>query len=115
MTRYLAPALLMLVAVSCSDGPTESGNNSPTANFSYTPASPIAGQEIVFDGATSIDVDGTVESYQWTFSSTASDTGRIATHIFATSGTYPVTLRVVDNDGDSGTTTKQSSSSLVTS
>ncbi len=50
--------------------------------------------------ATSSDSDGTIASYAWTFGDTqTSTTGPVVTHAYSASGTYPVTLKVTDDQG----------------
>ncbi len=61
---------------------------------------------VAFDGSASTDNVG-IASYTWTFTdgSTQVLTGVTATHVFATPGTYLVTLTVRDADGNTGTDT----------
>lgn len=61
------------------------------------------GQEVTLDGSASIDVVGTIVSYQWTFgdgSPAVVSASPIATHTYATSGNFVATLVVTDNDGN---------------
>ena len=55
--------------------------------------------ECSFDGAGSSDVDGTVVSYAWNFGDGATSDLMEATHTYAGSGTFDVTLTVTDDDG----------------
>ncbi len=61
-----------------------------------------------FDGSTSSDADGTIANpsgYFWDFGDGTQNlgvTGSIVVHDYAASGNFNVTLRVVDNAGDTG-------------
>lgn len=62
-----------------------------------------------FFGDASYDDDGTIEAWWWdlegdgTFETDATITMGAVTHIYESVGTYNATLRVIDNDGRSGT------------
>ena len=77
-------------------------NTPPTANFT----SSTAGATASFNGSGSVDPDGSIASYAWTFGDGASGTGVTTSHVYATSGTYNVTLTVTDNQGATGSVTK---------
>ncbi len=72
-------------------------NRAPTATFTLTPARPLALEPVQFV-STASDSDGFIVSYLWDFMEGTSSTQN-AVHVFNRSGTYPVTLTVVDNDG----------------
>ncbi len=80
-------------------------NTEPVASFSVSAASPSPGQDITFDGTNSRDIDGTLTSYEWDWTSDGSydATGATATHSYSSVGTYEVTLRVTDDDGSTAT------------
>ena len=76
------------------------------------------GEEIVFDGSKSFDEDGQVASYEWDFGDGASNAGILTlsstkdagnnneikpTHVYFSSGVYPVTLVVTDDRGAKST------------
>lgn len=62
------------------------------AEFSYTPTTPGAGQAVAFNGAAST---GTPETYIWNFGDGSPiASGAQASHTFAQSGSYRVTLSV---------------------
>lgn len=85
-------------------------NVNPTALISVSPAtSGVAPFAISADGTGSYDTDGVVTQYIWTWGDGSPDTIGTATasHTYATAGTYTITLRVIDNQGGSGTTTEQ--------
>jgi PKD repeat protein len=58
-----------------------------------------------FDGRSSTDADGTVASYAWDFGDGGTGTGATSAHTYGAAGTYPVTLTVTDDRGESSTST----------
>src|SRR5256885_11474074 len=88
-------------------GPAPPGPQSPVARFTYpSPVDP--GIPITFDGSTSSDSDGTIDSYAWDFGdSSPTGSGNITTHTYAVRGTYTVTLNVTDNTSLSSIATHQ--------
>jgi PKD repeat protein len=79
----------------------------PIADFTFSPAQPKAGTLVLFNGAASVDRDGTIVSYVWNWGDgDVSGTGVNQDHDFLTAGTYFVTLTVTDNAGLSGSATK---------
>jgi hypothetical protein len=79
----------------------------PTAAFTFTPASPVHGSPVTFNGAGSSDPDGTIKSYRWTFGdgTTAITTTASTSHTYAAAGTFKATLKVTDSLGLTGTIT----------
>ncbi|MEU1973147.1 PKD domain-containing protein [Microbacterium sp. NPDC019599] len=59
-----------------------------------------------FDAGSSIDPDGIVTGYSWTFGDGTTDTGPTPSHTYANPGTYSVTLTVTDNAGGTDTETQ---------
>jgi PKD repeat protein len=76
------------------------GNQPPTANFSYTANGLVAN----FTDSSS-DSDGTIASRAWTFGDGSTSTATNPSHTYATSGTYSVSLKVTDNGGATNTKT----------
>jgi PKD repeat protein len=72
-----------------------SGDQPPTAVFTST----CTQLSCAFDGRSSTDADGSIQSYNWTFGDGASGTGAQPTHAYAGAGTYAVTLTVGDDGG----------------
>jgi PKD repeat protein len=68
------------------------------------PASAQVNTSVTFDGSGSTDLDGTVKAWFWMFGDGTTSGGAIATHTFATTGQFTVTLIVTDNSGNTGTT-----------
>lgn len=84
-------------------------NEPPVAEFTFAPPNPVMGEPVTFDAGESYDPDGIVERYDWDFSGDGlfQATGTIVMWTFPRAGTYPVTLRVVDNDGTMAVVTRQ--------
>ena len=58
------------------------------------------GQEILFNAGGSFDHEGEIIKYTWDFGDGYNEYGTIATHAYESQGVYPVTLTVVDSDGN---------------
>ncbi len=76
-------------------------NKAPTASFTTSTNNLTAG----FDGSGSVDQDGSIVSYAWTFGDGGTGSGVTTSHPYLSPGTYPITLKVTDNDGAVGTST----------
>ena len=85
-------------------------NLHPFAEFSWTPAHPDPGEEVLFNASESIDYDGNITLYEWDWDNDGvfdeNHTSPTATHTFEEVGYYPVTLRVTDNDNLTDSKTK---------
>ena len=77
-------------------------NKPPIANFSYN----ITGLSVFFNASSSNDPDGDITTWLWNFGDGAEGSGELVTHNYHSSGTYNVTLKVIDNDGGSNNVTK---------
>ncbi|MEK7149419.1 MAG: lamin tail domain-containing protein [Patescibacteria group bacterium] len=73
------------------------------AKFSFSPASPQLGEDIIFDASSSIASNGNIVLYQWDFGDgvLATSTQATTTYSYATSTDYTVWLTVFDNNGSS--------------
>lgn len=71
------------------------------------PASGQVGEVLNFSGSNSSDSDGSIAGYTWDFGDGATSSGVNVTHSYGISGTYQVTLTVVDNDGLTAQATHQ--------
>ena len=87
------------------------GSGAPTADFTFSPASPAVGAVVNFNGSASTAAAGrTITTYFWSFGDGSNATGPSATTAkpgYAAAGTYTVTLTVTDNTGASSSTSKQ--------
>jgi len=59
---------------------------------------PTAGKKIIFTD-TSIDMDGTIESFSWNFGDGKTSDSQNPSHTYSSPGKYNVTLTVTDNGG----------------
>jgi PKD repeat protein len=78
---------------------TAAPNQTPTAQFEFTPAAPQAGQEVAFS-STSTDPDGQIASVAWDLDGDGQyDNGTTPSisRVFPDAGAFQVRLRVTDN------------------
>ena len=97
------------------DGGSESKKAQAFASMEYSvvytnlPPIPVAGGDVSavegatvqFDGSDSLDSDGYIVSYRWTFGDGGSAWGVKATHVYDFDGTYTAILTVTDDAGTS--------------
>lgn len=80
----------------------EINTTEPTAEFTWAPQTPTQNQTVTVDASGSDDPDGTITVYEWDWDNNGvyEETLSIptTTHVWSTSGEYPVSLRVTDND-----------------
>jgi PKD repeat protein len=81
-------------------------NLPPTAHFTVSPSPALVGQTVTFNGTGSVDSDGTIVAYTWSFGDGMTSSGSSTSHAYAAAGTYTATLTVQDNDGSMGSTTR---------
>jgi hypothetical protein len=74
---------------------------SPTAEFTFSPQRPKAGEAVTFDASASFDPDGVIVKYEWDIGDdgTIEGEGKIFEYVFKSAGEFPVRLTVTDNDG----------------
>jgi prepilin-type N-terminal cleavage/methylation domain-containing protein len=84
-----------------ADGSIEP-NRTPNASFKHTCSPPSCS----FDATESHDEDGDIVSYSWEFGDGNTGSGVTESHVFATYGTYAVTLTVVDDGGAASSSTQ---------
>ncbi len=80
-------------------------NAPPSAAFSFTPASAVAGESISFVGRAT-DRDGDAVTLSWVFGDGGTATGAAPTHAYASAGSYTVVLTATDEHGASTATFK---------
>lgn len=57
------------------------------------------GEEIMFNGSKSVDPEGAISSFTWTFGDDTNASGQTVSHAYTKRGVYPVTLTVTDSSG----------------
>ena len=84
--------------------PPPPGNNNPSAAISET----CARLACTFDASASSDSDGAISIYRWDFGDgdATESTSAVSNHTYAEAGTYTVNLTVTDNEGATGTSSK---------
>lgn len=83
-------------------------NLAPVVNING-PYSGIEGSSVAFSSNGTIDNDGTIDSYNWSFGDGSTSTSASPTHVYQNADDYAVSLTVTDNDGASTTVTTTAS------
>jgi PKD repeat protein len=83
---------------------SSSSNEAPTA-VAGGPYTANVGSAVQFDGSGSLDIDGEIISYLWTFGDGETGFGETATHTYSSAGIYTVQLTVMDDGGLTDTAT----------
>jgi parallel beta-helix repeat protein len=79
-------------------------NEPPVPNFTYT----INELTVNFNASSSYDPDGNITTWIWDFGDGVVEVaGEMITHYYLLSGTYNVTLTVIDDDGAENSTTQE--------
>ncbi len=78
-------------------------DESPTADFSFSPSRAAPGQTVAFDGTLSSEPDGYITNFAWTFGDGSTGIGPFPTHVYNLDGNYTVTLMVTDASGQTAT------------
>jgi len=79
----------------------------PVARFSYNPYDPKTQETLYFNATESYDPDGgSIVEYRWDWTSdgVVDAYGPTPVHTYASEGTYNVTLTIVDDEGETNTT-----------
>ncbi|MHB9285499.1 PHB depolymerase family esterase [Halobacteriales archaeon Cl-PHB] len=79
------------------------GDCPPIAEISASSTDVTTEDTVDFDASGSSDVDGSISTYEWDFTSdgTVDATGSTASHTYASTGTHTATVTVTDNAGQS--------------
>ena len=85
-------------------------NQPPSAGFTFSPASPVMGELVSFNGSGSKDLDGTIAKYEWDLDGngtyeTNSGSSPTTSRVYASAAEIVVGLRVTDNGGKTATKT----------
>jgi PKD repeat protein len=84
--------------------------DAPVPLFTYSPLGTVMGEVVTFNASSSYSNsflgNPAITNYMWNFGDGTTDTGMIATHVFANPTTYEVTLTVTDNNGNSRSITQ---------
>ena len=75
-------------------------NSKPIADFAISPGGGYTSTLFTFDASSSVDPDGAIRTYEWTFGDGKKATGMRTTHRFADSGEFTVELKVTDSSGE---------------
>jgi len=81
-------------------GGGDPANDPPSASFT----SSCSDLSCAFDGTGSSDGDGTIQSYAWDFGDGNTGSGPTTDHVYASEGSFTVTLTVSDDDGATDST-----------
>jgi PKD repeat protein len=80
-------------------------NGAPAADFGFTPAAPLTGQEVAFSPDV-MDPESDSVTLSWRFGDGATAAGPTPTHAYDAAGTYSVVLTATDEHGAATTTTR---------
>lgn len=95
---------LLILSVS---PPAQAANAPPVPVVYALPAQGCAPLTVKLDGRDSYDTDGSVREYFWSSTDGQTSANSVAEFTFTQIGTYMVTLRVVDNEGASASSSPQ--------
>ena len=77
------------------------GNSVPVPSFTTK----VKSKKVTVDAKKSVDFDGKIASYRWTFGDGSTSTKKKASHSYVGTGRYAVTLTVTDDQGATDTKT----------
>jgi PKD repeat protein len=96
------------LTVTDNDGATDSVTNNVTVTAPPVAAftSGTSALTASFDGSSSTDASGTIQSYAWNFGDGTTATGVTTSHTYSSAGTYAVTLTVTDSNNATSSITQ---------
>ncbi|MFO7692939.1 MAG: PKD domain-containing protein [Vicinamibacterales bacterium] len=95
-------------SASLSKNVTVAATAAPSADFVTSPAAPVEGDKVFFNGAISTaSVGRTIVQYDWDFGTGVQASGMLVSHVFDKAGEYTVVLTVTDDAGKKGSTSKK--------
>ncbi len=111
LAALAAGATILTASGGATAAPLPLPNFTPVANLTVSPSVAVVGQNVAFNAAASYDIDGTIARYEWDLDNNGvyevrSSTVKTAYRSFPTHGVRTVRLRVTDNRGATGTTTR---------
>jgi len=74
----------------------------PVVNFTYSPSSPTVNNVIQFQDTSEDPDGGQIVAWNWSFGDAGTSASENPTHQYASGGEYTVTLRVADDDQETG-------------
>jgi len=85
---------------------TVTQNTVPVARFTATPTQGEIPLEVIFNASASVDTDGSISSYKWSFGDGEGQVGVKVTHTYHDTGEYMVRLTVMDDKNGAGSATE---------
>jgi PKD repeat protein len=82
------------------------GSGAPTADFTFSPTSPVRFQVVNFNATPTAAPGRTIVSFFWSFGDGSNGAGQTVGKAYTTAGSFNVTLTVTDNTGASASVTK---------
>ena len=82
-----------------------SGSDAPVASFTASPSSGGTPLTVAFNASASVDPNGIIVSYAWSFGDGVTGSGISPLHTYAAEGSYTAMLTVTDDDGLKTSTT----------
>lgn len=104
-TRARVGSVFLAVALAASCTPEQPANQLPVAQVTASPSGGTVPLDVAFSSAGSVDPDGTIVSYAWTFGDGATSADPDPMHTYTTGGNYLATLTVTDNVGATASAT----------
>ena len=94
-------------SASLSKNVSVAATGDPKPDFVVSPATPMVGERVFFNAATSTAAVGrSIEQYDWDFGTGAQASGMTTSYVFTKQGSYTVLLTVTDDAGNKASTAK---------